>query len=61
MSNLKKILLLVAIINVLIIIDAAGYMLIERANFIDSLYMTVITITTVVTGVMVIAISRTVF
>lgn len=47
MSNLKKILLLVAIINVLIIIDAAGYMLIERANFIDSLYMTVITITTV--------------
>ncbi|HLP44598.1 MAG TPA: potassium channel protein [Candidatus Deferrimicrobium sp.] len=47
MSNFKKILLLVVILNILIIIDAAGYMLIEGANFTDSLYMTVITITTV--------------
>jgi voltage-gated potassium channel len=47
MSNLRKILLLVAILIILIIIDVTGYMFIEGANFPDALYMTVITITTV--------------
>jgi voltage-gated potassium channel len=47
MSNLRKILLLVAILIVLIIIDVTGYMLIEAANFPDALYMTIISITTV--------------
>ena len=37
----------VAIVGLLTLVGSAGYMLIERMSFIDALYMTVITITTV--------------
>jgi voltage-gated potassium channel len=36
-----------AIVAVLTLAGSAGYMLIERMSFLDALYMTVITITTV--------------
>jgi voltage-gated potassium channel len=47
MSNLRKIFFLFSILMVLIIIDVTGYMIIEKANFFDALYMTIISITTV--------------
>jgi len=47
MSNLRKISFLFSILIALIIIDVTGYMIIEKANFFDALYMTVISITTV--------------
>lgn len=47
MSNLKKFLLLFFILAVLILVDTLGYVLVEKVKFIDALYMTVISITTV--------------
>jgi len=47
MSNTKKILLLFSILGGLILVDVTGYILIEKINFFDALYMTVISITTV--------------
>jgi voltage-gated potassium channel len=47
MSNPRKIFLLFAILMTLILVDTAGYMLIEKVHFLDALYMTVISITTV--------------
>ena len=47
MSNTKKILLLFSILAGLISIDVVGYILIEKVNVFDALYMTVISITTV--------------
>jgi voltage-gated potassium channel len=47
MSNAKKILLLFAILGILISIDVIGYILIQEVQFIDALYMTIISITTV--------------
>jgi len=35
------------LLTMLLLIDIAGYMLIEKSNFIDALYMTIISITTV--------------
>ena len=43
----KKIILILALIGSIISVGTAGYMGIEGWNFIDSLYMTVITLTTV--------------
>jgi len=43
----KKIILILALISSIIAVGTAGYMGIEGWNFIDSLYMTVITLTTV--------------
>lgn len=47
MSNIRKILLLFSVLLLLIALDVAGYILIEKVPFIDALYMTVISITTV--------------
>ncbi|MCP5106107.1 MAG: potassium channel protein [bacterium] len=47
MSNFRKILLLFSILLLLIFIDVTGYILIEEVTFLDALYMTVISITTV--------------
>ena len=48
MANLRKRLLLsVALIVLIVSFGTAGYMAVERWDFIDSLYMTVITLTTV--------------
>jgi voltage-gated potassium channel len=47
MRNSKKILFLFLILLVFIAIDIIGYILIEEVKFIDALYMTVISITTV--------------
>lgn len=47
MNSQKKILFLFGILIGLIILDTLGYMMIEKAYFLDALYMTVISITTV--------------
>lgn len=47
MSNVKKALLLFAILTALVAIDVAGYILIEHVSAANALYMTVISITTV--------------
>ena len=47
MSITKKIIILFSLLIVLIFIDVTGYALIEKRDFFDSLYMTIITITTV--------------
>lgn len=44
---MKKIFFCVLLLNVILFIGTGGYMLIENASFLDSLYMTVITIATV--------------
>jgi len=40
MSDIKKILLLFAILGGLVVIDVSGYMAIEKVHFFDALYMT---------------------
>lgn len=47
MSNVKRALLLFAVLAALIAIDVAGYILIEHVSLSDALYMTIISITTV--------------
>lgn len=47
MSNIRSILFSFSLLTVVISIDVIGYILIEHAGFIDALYMTVISITTV--------------
>jgi voltage-gated potassium channel len=47
MSDRKKILMLFSILLLLIAIDVTGYMIIEKVHFMEALYMTAITITTV--------------
>lgn len=47
MSNSKKILFLFSILMMLVVIDVSGYMIIEAVSFIDALYMTIISISTV--------------
>jgi len=47
MKNFRRISLLFIFLLVLILLDTSGYMLIEKVNFSDALYMTIISITTV--------------
>ncbi len=47
MTNFRKILLFISILIVLVAFDTIGYVLIEDASFVDALYMTIISITTV--------------
>lgn len=47
MKSYKKVLFLFLILLLIIIVDTAGYVIIERVKFISALYMTIISITTV--------------